>query len=254
MLRKKTFSKIYNKKKSKKNNFKKILVVILFLTSLICVVVIIFSFILYFKTIDVRSTIAIKKISILKNETTIPSELITKKFLEEKVTMFDLYNAKNKIIKMFPEIKNIEFKFRSFKNYSVEIKKQKPVFIIHNNKRETFYSSDGTKFWIYDMSQFDSANLIELIKEKFISTNFLVNLYNYFTETGKNNLIKKIYFKRNNEIIIETISGNKIIVDDHLLKIDPKLFVKTFDIAEEENVDIYARDLAAGKLYAKTQK
>jgi hypothetical protein len=154
---------------------------------------------------------------------------------------------------MFPEIKDIKFKFRSFNNYLLVIKKEIPVFFVNQNSKKIFYSSEGKKFWIYNLPQFDLNNIIELSLEKPIDTNFLVDLYKYLFNIQKINSVKKIYFKYNNEIVIETISENKIVVDKELLEIDPKLFSKTFEIAEEENVDIYARDLISGKIYVKKQ-
>ncbi len=248
----KYYKVFYTKKKYyKKNNFRKVFVIFLSLVNLVSIVTIIFYFVLYLKTIDLHSIIGINQISILKNETTIPSELVIKKFFEEKINIFNLNRVKHNIIRILPEIKNIEFKIRLINNCSSEIKKQEPVFVVDNKKQKIFYSANGAKFWVYDISKSNIDNLIELNIEKSVNAKFLTSFYKHIDITQKKYLIKKVYFKHNDEIIIETISGNKIIVDKNLINVEPELFAKTLEIAEKENVDIYGRNLEDGKLYIR---
>jgi cell division septal protein FtsQ len=251
MLKKRNVFKTYRRKQLKKSRIKKFLTFIFAITSFTSIIIISFFLITYFKTQDLLSLIRITKISVSRNETTVPSELIIKKFLEEKVNIFTIKKTKNKLTKMFPEIKDIKFKFISPKNFSIKINSQIPIFVFNDSNKKKFVSLEGKIFWVYDLTKFNYDNVIELVQEKFVETNFIKSLYEYLAEIEKIKLIKKICFKLNGEIIIETISGNKIIIDKNILKTEKSLVSKVFDISQEENVDIYARDLESKKLYVK---
>lgn len=253
MSNKKYYPKRYTKKRIISNVKKFLTNVLVFLLITLSSVLIFFLYV-YVKSLNFYSILAIKDFLVVENETTIPSELIVKKLLEEKSTIFNLNKVKNKILKIFPEIKNIEFKFRSFKTYYVKVRKENPVFLIKEDKKITFYTSEGKKFWFYDISRGSFNVIIELSYEDPVEKNFLVSFYDYISNIEKNNLIKKVYFKQNKEIIIETFSGNKIIVDRSLTNVNPELFIHSFEILEKESLDIYARDLEAGKLYVKHSK
>lgn len=227
----------------------------------ICIVVIILLLgVKYHKTLleipgKVFKYFIIEKVVIVKNNTTLPENVLMQHF-SKSITTFSLYKILRNIKKTYPEIKELRMSNLPFKKVKLYICSETPFCYTKNGDGQVkFFSKNKGWFDVYDISKIPLQDLIEFHYEpnSEYDMNIIENICHKFYNAGLNKKIAKILAKKNGEFVftIKNFEGEQeLVIDRNIYKLDEKEFCKFVSYIDSINDGkIYARLLEEGKVY-----
>ncbi|MCX7941030.1 MAG: hypothetical protein RMJ13_01625 [Elusimicrobiota bacterium] len=211
----------------------------------------------YFKlvTMKIKDIFSIKEVIILKNNTTVPDDVLLNNF-STPMTVLTYTKTLSNIKKMYPEIKQLKVLGIPFQKLKLEVISEIPIYYTKVKEQTKFFSKTIGWYSVYDVSLVSLKNLIELenrIEDKNILflTDKIVRKICCSKLKGE---IIKIIVGENGEwnLIIRKEDGqSQLLVDENIIDIDEEDLHFIISHMNRFAGKIYARLITEGRIYVE---